>query len=74
MAMSRDQIVGRNHSANINNSTFESLEEFKYIENNLTHQNSISEIIKSRWRLGNACYHSLQNLLSSWLLSENLKI
>ena len=30
--------------------------------------------IKSRLKLGNACYHSVQNLLSSSLLSKNLKI
>jgi hypothetical protein len=30
--------------------------------------------IKSRLKLGNACYHSVQNLLSSRLLSKNLKI
>ena len=40
----------------------------------LTHQNSILEEIKSRLRLGNACYHSVQYLLSSRLLSKNLKI
>ena len=40
----------------------------------LTHQNSIPEEIKSRLRLRNACYHSVQNLLSSRLLSKNLKI
>ena len=27
--------------------------------------------LKSRLKLGNACYHSLQNLLSSSLLSKN---
>ena len=37
-------------------------------------QNSIPEEIKSRLRSGNACYHSVQNLLSSRLLSKNLKI
>jgi len=36
--------------------------------------NSIAEEIKSRLRSGNACYHSVQNLLSSRLLSKNLKI
>ena len=36
--------------------------------------NSIQEEIKSRLKLGNACYHSVQNLLSSRLLSKNLKI
>jgi len=58
----------------INNSTFERVEEFKYLGTTLTHQNSIPEEIKSRLRLGNACYHSVQNLLSSRLLSRNLKI
>jgi len=50
------------------------MEEFKYLETNLTDQNSIAEEIKSRLRLRNACYHSVQNLLSSRLLSKNLKI
>ena len=40
----------------------------------LTNQNSIQEEIKSRLKLGNAYYHSVQNLLSSSLLSKNLKI
>jgi len=40
----------------------------------LTNQNSIAEKIKSRLRSGNACYHSVQNLLSSRLLYKNLKI
>ena len=58
----------------IDNSTFERVEEFKYLGTALTNQNSIVEEIKSRLRLGNACYHSVQNLLSSRLLSKNLKI
>src|SRR5215510_11451968 len=40
----------------------------------LTDQNSIQEEIKSRLKLGNACFHSVQYLLSSRLLSKNLKI
>ena len=40
----------------------------------LTNQNFIAEEIKSRLRPGNACYHSVQNLLSSRLLSKNVKI
>jgi len=35
---------------------------------------SIQEEIKSRLKLGNACYYSVQNLLSSGLLSKKLKI
>ena len=70
----RDQNAGRNHSVRIDNSTFERVEDFKYLGTNLTNQNSIPEEIKSRLRSGNACYHSVQNLLSSRLLSKNLKI
>ena len=58
----------------IDNSTFERVEEFRYLGTTLTYQNSIAEEIKSRLRPGNACYHSMQNLLSSRLLSKNLKI
>jgi len=38
----------------------------------LTNKNSIQEEIKSRLKLGNACSHSVQNLLSCSLLSRNL--
>ena len=50
------------------------MEEFKYWGTNLTNQNSIQEEIKSRLQSGNACYYSVQNILSSSLLSKNLKI
>ena len=40
----------------------------------LTNQNFIQEEIKSRLRSGYACYHSVESLLSSRLLSKNLKI
>jgi len=58
----------------IDNSTFERVEEFKCLGTTLTNQNSVAEEIKSRLRLGNACYRSVQNLLSSKLLSKNLRI
>jgi hypothetical protein len=50
------------------------VEDLKYLETTLTNQNSIQEEIKSRLKSGNACYHLVQNLLSSSLLSKNLKI
>jgi len=56
------------------NSTFETVEEFKYLGTTLTNQNCVAEEIKSRVSSGNACYHSVQNLMSSSLLSKNLKI
>jgi hypothetical protein len=40
----------------------------------LTNQNDIHDEIKSRLNSGNACYYSIQNLLSSRLISKNLKI
>ena len=58
----------------IDNSTFERAEEFKYLGTTLTNQNSIAEEIKSRLRSGSACYYSVQNILTSRLLSKNLKI
>jgi len=74
MIMSRDQNAGRSHSMKIDNSSIERVEEFKYLGTKLTHKNSIQEEIKSRLKLGNACYYSVQNLLSSSLLSKKLKI
>jgi len=73
MVMSQVQNAGRNHSVRIDNSAFERVEEFKYLRTTLTNQNSVQEEIKGRLRSGNACYHSVQSLLSSRLLSKNLK-
>jgi len=74
MVMSRDQNAGRRHNIKTDNSSFEMVEEFKYLGTILTNQNSIQEEIKSRMKSGNTCYHSVRNLLSSSLLSKNLKI
>jgi len=74
MVMSRDKNAGRIHSVRIDNSTFERVEEFKYLGTTSTNQNSIAEEIKSRLRSVVVCYHSVQDLLSSSLLYKNLKI
>jgi hypothetical protein len=74
MVMARDQNAGRSHSMKIDNSSIERMDEFKYLGTVLTNQNSIQAEIKSRLKLGNACYYSVQNLLSSRLLYKNLKI
>ena len=65
MVMPRDRNAGRGQSVNIDNSSIERVEEFKYLGTTLTDQNSIQEEIKSRLKLGNACYYSMQNLLPS---------
>jgi hypothetical protein len=41
----------------IDNSSIERLEELKYLGTTLTNQNSIQAEIKSRLKLGNACYY-----------------
>ena len=74
MVMSEDQNAGQSHSIKIYNSAFERVEEFKYLRMTFTNQNSIQEEIKSRLKSGNACFHSVQNLLPSSWLSKNLKI
>jgi hypothetical protein len=47
---------------------------FKYLGTTESNQNAIHEEIKNRLNSGNACYHSVQSLLSSRLLSKNMKI
>jgi len=74
MVMHQDQNAGQSHSIRIDNSSLERVEEFKYLETTLTNQNFFQVEIKSRLKSGNACYHSVQNILSSSLLSKNLKI
>ena len=47
MFMVRDQNAGRFHSVRIDSGTFERVEEFKYLGQNLTNQNSIAEEIRA---------------------------
>jgi len=73
MIMSRNQKARQSHSMKIDNSSFGRVEELKYLGTAITNQNFIQEKIKSILKSGNACYHLVQNLLSSSLLSRNLK-
>ena len=74
MVMSRDQHVVQNHNMYIGNKPFELVEPCKYLGTSLMYQNSIHEVIKCRLESGNACYYSVQNLLSASLLSKNINV
>jgi len=67
----QEKDAGQNHNMKIDNSSFESVEQFKYL-GTLTNQNSIQEEIKSRLKSGKVCYHSVQNLMSS-ITIQNFK-
>jgi hypothetical protein len=48
--------------------------QFKHLGTTVTNQNLIQEGIKRGLNTGNTCYHSVENLLSSRLLSKNVKM
>ncbi|KAJ4436815.1 hypothetical protein ANN_16947 [Periplaneta americana] len=74
MIMSRDQNIVRNGNIKIGNLSFEEMEKLKYLGATLTNINDTREEIKHRINMGNACYYSVEKLLSSSLLSKNLKV
>jgi hypothetical protein len=72
--LSHHQNAGQNHDTKIANRSFENVAQFKYLGTTATNQNLIQEEMKGSLNSGNSCYHSVQKLLSSNLLSKNLKI
>jgi hypothetical protein len=72
--MSRHQTAGQSNDIRVAKKSFEKVEKFKYLGATLTDQNCIHEEIRNKLNSGNACYHAVQNLLSSHLLSRNVKI
>jgi hypothetical protein len=72
MLLSHHQSVGQNRDMKIANRSFENVPQFNYLGMTIINQNLIQEGIKRRLNSGNACYHSVQNLLSC-LLSKNVR-
>jgi sorting nexin-29 len=65
---------GQIQNIRIVNESFEKVAKFKYFGTTLTNQNDVHDEIKCKLNLGNTFYYSVQNLLSSRLISKNLKI
>jgi hypothetical protein len=68
------QNAGQNQDINIANRSFANVAELKYLGTTVINPNLIQEEIKRRLNSGNACHHSVQNFLSSLLLSKNINI
>jgi hypothetical protein len=73
MLISRKK-AGQKQGIRIANISFKGVAKFKYLGTTLIDQNFIQEEIKSRVNSGNACYHSVQSLFSSSLLSRKVKL
>jgi hypothetical protein len=68
--LSRHQNAGQNCEVKIVNRYFENVVQFRYLGTTIKNRNLIQEEIKRRLNSGNVCYHSVQNLLSSRMLSK----
>jgi len=74
MVMSGDQNGGQSHNMKTDNSCFERAGQFILLGKTLTYKNSVQVQIKNRLMPANAGYHSVQNLMSSSLLSKSINI
>jgi hypothetical protein len=74
MLLSRHQNAGQNHDIKIVDRCFENVPQSRYLGTTATIHSLIHAKIKRRLNLGNACYYSVQKLLSSRLLSKDVKI
>jgi hypothetical protein len=68
MIMSRHSNPGQNQNIRIANESFENVAKLKHLGTTVTNKNDIQDEIRSALNSGNACYYSVQNLLSSCLI------
>jgi hypothetical protein len=68
------QKAAQRHCIKKANSSFEDVVPLKYLGTTLTDQNCMHEEMKIKLNSGNACYHSVHGLLSSRLVSRNVKV
>jgi hypothetical protein len=66
--------AGPNHDTKIANRSLKNVSQSKCLGMTVMNQNLMKEEIKRKLNSGNACYHSVLNLLPSHLLSKNIKI
>jgi hypothetical protein len=74
MLLSHHQNVRQNWDIKLAKKEFEDASQFRYLGTSARNKKLIQEEIKRRLNSGNACYHSIQNLLSSRLQSRNVKL
>jgi hypothetical protein len=72
--VSRSQNIGQKHSVKIKNRSFEDVAKLKCLGSTLTDQNRMNEDFNSRLNSGNACYLSVQRVLSCCLLCRNVEV
>jgi hypothetical protein len=73
MLLSCNHNVGQNNDLKMANRSFENVRQFKPF-GTVTNENLSQEEIKRRMNSGNACNHSVQNILSCCLMSKNVNI
>jgi hypothetical protein len=73
MFLSHYKNARKHHDIQIANRFLKNVAQFKYLGTKVTNQDFIQKEIKARMNSGNACYHSVQNLLLSHLLCKNIK-